>query len=62
MQLYHLSKDPAETNNLLDKRPKKVKALLSLLNEYVQNGRSTPGERISNDREITFLPSDVTLP
>jgi hypothetical protein len=28
----------------------------------VQAGRSTPGERLPNDRKISFLPEGVSLP
>ncbi|MEM7145211.1 MAG: hypothetical protein AAF591_08740 [Verrucomicrobiota bacterium] len=37
--------DPAEAVNLAEKYPEKVEALTELMQEYVDAGRSTPGER-----------------
>lgn len=62
MQLFHLDKDPAERENLVDVHPDQVTALLHLLDQQVSRGRCTPGEKISNDREVKFLPAGVTLP
>jgi arylsulfatase A len=44
-QLYNLKEDPLERKNLAGKRPEKVKALYSLLNQYRQRGRSVPRPR-----------------
>lgn len=62
MQLYDLKQDRGERNNLLDKHPDQVQEMLLLLNQLILDGRSTPGDRLSNDREITFLPQGVALP
>lgn len=62
IQLYNLTKDPAETNNVADSKPKIVKALMRLLELQVKHGRSTKGESLSNDREVTFLPEGVNFP
>ncbi len=62
MQLYDLETDPGEQTNLVSDHPEKVADLLILLDEQVQKGRCTPGEAVSNDRRITFLPKGVTLP
>jgi arylsulfatase A len=62
LQLFNLADDPAETTNVADAHPDRVAGLLLLLDEQVQAGRSTPGERLSNDREISFLPEGVSLP
>ncbi len=62
MQLFNLKDDPAEKNNLVNKKPKKVATLLTLLNKQINNGRCTPGKNVKNDREIKFLPKGVTLP
>lgn len=48
-QLYNLEKDPAETFNLVYMYPDKVKELKSLLEKYIDEGRSTPGTPQSND-------------
>jgi hypothetical protein len=36
--------------------------LIGLLSTYVEEGRSTPGKAISNDRDIQFLPDALTSP
>ena len=54
MQLFNLTDDPAETKNLVESNPEKVKALLALLDEQVNNGRCTPGPKVPNDRDVKF--------
>jgi len=49
VQLYNLSTDIAEENNLYDKNPEKVKELYNLLMTCIENGRSTQGEVQAND-------------
>ena len=48
-QLYNLELDPSEEKNLMALYPEKVKALKSLLETYIKNGRSTPGTPQQND-------------
>ncbi|NWK55259.1 arylsulfatase [Verrucomicrobiaceae bacterium N1E253] len=48
-QLYNLKDDLAETKNLYDEHPERVKELHSLMLEYITNGRSTPGPKQAND-------------
>ncbi|WP_146502707.1 sulfatase family protein [Rubinisphaera italica] len=62
MQLYNLSDDHSEMVNLVNDHPAKVKELLILLEEQVQNGRCTPGEKVKNDRDVKYLPAGVTMP
>ena len=57
MQLYHLGDDPGETKNLVAEHPERVRALIELLTQHVRNGRSTPGDSLSNDRTVRFLPA-----
>jgi hypothetical protein len=47
--LYHLRNDPAESNNLAFIQPEKVNQLRTLLIEYIEQGRSTPGPPQKND-------------
>jgi arylsulfatase A-like enzyme len=47
-QLYDLSRDIGETNNLASAHPEVVERLTKLLEKYVNDGRSTPGARQSN--------------
>jgi arylsulfatase A-like enzyme len=49
VQLYNLKSDPAEQYNVYDENPDIVKSLTQLLNEYIRNGRSTPGKKQEND-------------
>ena len=48
--------------SLVKDEPQKVNALLKLLDEQVRMGRCTPGDKVSNDRDVTFLPKGVTMP
>ncbi|MGB7342952.1 MAG: arylsulfatase [Pirellulaceae bacterium] len=56
MQLFDLSKDRSEQNNLIAEHPEKADELLKILQDQVDAGRCTPGESTSNDRDVTFLP------
>ncbi len=54
IQLYNLGDNPYEDpqqNNLQNAYPEKVDELKSLLNQYILDGRSTPGSVQSNDGE-----------
>lgn len=55
IQLFNLDEDVAETKNLAAENPAKVKELVALLDQQVRNGRATPGEPVSNDREVTYM-------
>lgn len=48
-QLYNLSEDAAEENNLQDEYPEIVEAYMLELTEIIMNGRSTAGEKQKND-------------
>ena len=48
-QLYNLKEDPSEKKNLVTVYPEKVKELKSLLEQYITQGRSTPGIPQKND-------------
>jgi len=52
IQLFDLSKDIAETTNLQDQYPEKIKKMITMLQGYVDKGRSTEGKTQKNDREI----------
>lgn len=47
-QLYDLSRDPAEADNVISQHPQKVQELMALLAEHIRRGRSTPGPDRSN--------------
>lgn len=52
VQLYNLANDIAETNNLHEAHPDIVEKLTRLLQDYVRNGRSTPGHPQPNTTPI----------
>jgi arylsulfatase A-like enzyme len=54
VQLYDLSQDIGETRNLASAEPEVVTRLTKLLEQYVADGRSTPGPRQTN-----AVPVDV---
>ncbi len=49
VQLYDLTADIGETNNVQAEHPDVVARLTKLLEQYIANGRSTPGARQTND-------------
>ena len=53
IQLFDLDADPAEKNNLHADKPEVVAELRALLDRYVKDGRSTPGEPQKNDVAVT---------
>jgi arylsulfatase A-like enzyme len=59
IQLYDVSADEAERKNVQTEHPDIVKRLRVLLNSYVNNGRSTPGDKQSNDASINLLKADL---
>ncbi len=52
VQLFDLEADIAEEHNVQADHPQIVERLTNLLQRYIDEGRSTPGERQHNDREI----------
>jgi arylsulfatase A len=63
VQLYNLASDPGETNDLADAHPDRVVQLVALLQEQVKNGRSTPGPKLENDKQVLIVNSnDRRLP
>ena len=55
-QLFDLTADLAEQNNLVAENPAKVKELTRLLRSTIENGRSTPGKKQENDRQVELPP------
>jgi arylsulfatase A-like enzyme len=55
IQLYDLSVDIGEKNNVQDKHPEVVEKLTALLKKYVAEGRSTPGAAQKNDVPVDIL-------
>ncbi len=48
-QLYGLKNDPSEEHNLVSENPEKVNELKKLLTKYIEQGRSTSGEKQENE-------------
>lgn len=49
VQLYDLQSDIAETNNRIQEKPDIADSLSDLLVEAIANGRTTPGNKVSNE-------------
>ena len=59
VQLFDLTTDPTEKNNVQDRHPELVGALVSELTEAIANGRTTPGPKQSNDGWPDTFPDKV---
>ncbi|TPW00574.1 MAG: arylsulfatase A family protein [bacterium] len=57
LELYDLSADLGETKNLAAAQPDVVQRLTRLMQKYIDDGRSTPGTKQSNDVEVPLLAS-----
>ncbi len=53
--LYDLSADIGEKTDLAARHPDEVKRLTELMDKFVANGRSTPGEKQTNDVTVQIL-------
>lgn len=60
VQLYNLSEDLGETQNLAAAMPGKVAEMQELLEKLITDGRSTPGARQQNDVEVVRYPREET--
>ena len=62
LQLYDLSNDIGETNNVQAAHPEVVARLKKLLEKHVANGRSTPGARQTNTTPVRVVatPAETT--
>ena len=54
VQLYDMAKDLSEQKNLAADMPQKVKSMQELLKKQVDDGRTTPGAKQTNDAPITI--------
>jgi len=62
LQLYDLSNDIAETNNVVAQHPEIVAHLKTLLEKYIADGRSTPGQPQPNTGPVEIYPKSRTKP
>ena len=53
MQLFELDRDPSEKKNIINNKryKKEVARMTQTIKKYVEEGRSTPGKRTTNDTE-----------
>lgn len=56
LQLFDLANDGAEQHNVAASNPEVVERLTALMQRYVDEGRSTPGARQTNEGTTVFLP------
>ncbi len=62
VQLFNLNEDPHEDHNLASKHPDRIKLMVAELKRQIEKGRSTPGPRLANTKNVKFhqrLPSFV---
>ena len=55
VQLFHLGRDPAETTNLADDQPQRVRELVSLLQQQIDRGRTTDGPTLKHGRQVPLF-------
>lgn len=59
VQLYDMAKDVGERENEAKTHPEIITRLTQLLEKYVADGRSTPGEKTTNDVPVNIRKSDA---
>jgi arylsulfatase A len=63
VQLFNLANDLHEDDNVAVAHPDRVNRMVSLLKEQIENGRSTPGPKLKNDRAVRLIDiADRRLP
>jgi arylsulfatase A-like enzyme len=61
IQLYDLSRDVGERENVQARHPDVVYRMIRLLEDYVERGRSTPGAPQKNDGDPDIWPAQARL-
>lgn len=56
VQLFDMESDPAELNNLSGQQPEVVADLTRLMQQYIDEGRSTPGVKQENNGKTHLYP------
>ena len=63
VQLFDLASDPHEDHNVAAQHTNRVKSMVKLLQRQVNQGRSTPGSSLQNDRTVRLVNAiDRRLP
>ena len=63
VQLFDVSKDPHEDHNLAAECPERVEKMIGLLKQQIEDGRSTPGQALTNENQVRIVDlNDKRLP
>ena len=63
VQLFDVSKDPHEDHNLAAEYPERVEKMIGLLKQQIEDGRSTPGQALTNENQVRIVDlNDKRLP
>ncbi|MDE0736114.1 MAG: sulfatase-like hydrolase/transferase, partial [Pirellulaceae bacterium] len=63
VQLFYLGSDPHEDTNLAVRYPDRVRSMVALLQRQIETGRSTPGPKLKNDKNVRIIyTNDRRLP
>ena len=63
VQLFDVSRDPHEDHNLAAEYPERVEKMIGLLKQQIEDGRSTPGQALTNDNQVRIVDlNDKRLP
>jgi arylsulfatase A len=55
VQLFNVAEDIHEDHNLAAKHPERVQKMVALLRKQIDDGRSTPGPKLANGRDVIHL-------
>ena len=55
VQLFDLSNDPGESQNLAAEQPERIQRMIGILQNQISRGRCTPGPSLENDGQIDYL-------
>lgn len=63
VQLFDVSRDPHEDHNLAAEYPERVEKMIGLLKQQIEDGRSTPGQALTNENQVRIVDlNDKRLP
>jgi arylsulfatase A-like enzyme len=62
VQLYDMLNDPSESTNVQSAHPDVVDKLTQLMEQYIENGRSTPGPKQTNDALVQRMTKKNAQP
>jgi arylsulfatase A len=63
VQLFDLADDVHEDRNLAAEHPERVERMVALLQKQIEEGRSTPGPTLKNDKNVKMVTlEDRRLP